>query len=284
MAVVTVSYNTHELSAFLLWSLWRILRWPALEVVVVDNGSQDGSVQLLADAEHHELCVLVANDANRGHGPALNQGISWLASRPGWPPSWIWVLDSDVVVVRPDALLGALGAAADAQAAIVGEPQWDRWHHVERFETYSLLLDPAQIWRQGVEPFTDGGDPSFELLHSAAALGLRAAPFPFTAEGYLIHRGRSSLAAVIAVGDSSHPLYHWATEHHEPHFANVAGADQRYDALLRSFRAETGELTGSSLASACKRRPARSVGLPGGAAERSTGATCRSCNLCGQTL
>ncbi len=86
VAVVAVSYNTHELSAFLLWSLWRILRWPALEVVVVDNGSQDGSVQLLADAEHHELCVLVANDANRGNGPALNQGISWLASRPRMAP------------------------------------------------------------------------------------------------------------------------------------------------------------------------------------------------------
>jgi hypothetical protein len=27
--------------------------------------------------------VLLANQANRQHGPGLNQGISWLAARPG---------------------------------------------------------------------------------------------------------------------------------------------------------------------------------------------------------
>jgi len=256
VAVVTVSYNTRKLTAFLVWSLWRVLRWSALEIVVVDNGSQDGSVELLAAAEQDGVCALLANDTNRHHGPGLNQGISWLASRPGRAPSWVWVLDSDVVVARPDALSSALGAAMTASAAIVGEPHWDRWHHVERFETYSLLLDPAQVWRHDVEPFTGGGDPSFELLRSAAAHGVRAAPFPFTAEGYLIHRGRGSLAAVVAAGDPSHPLYQWATEHNEPHFAEVPGAEQRHRALLRSFRAETGELTGSSLASACKRRSA----------------------------
>lgn len=41
-----------------------------------------------------------------------------------------------------------------------------------------------------------------------------------------------------------------------PTSPEVPGAEQRYRALLRSFRAETGELTGSSLASACKRRSA----------------------------
>jgi glycosyltransferase involved in cell wall biosynthesis len=256
VAVVTVSYNTRQLTAFLLWSLHRILRWPTVEIVVVDNGSQDGSAELLAEVQQAGVCVLLANDVNCHHGPGLNQGISWLAARAGPPPPWIWILDSDAVVARPDALSSALDAAKTASAAVVGEPQWDRWHQVERFELYSLLLDPAQVWRRGIEPFTEGGDPSFELLRSAAALGLRAATFPFAAKEYLIHRGRGSLAAVVAAGDESHPLYSWATEHHEPHFADVPGAEQRYFALLRSFRAETGALTGASLAAACKRRPA----------------------------
>jgi glycosyltransferase involved in cell wall biosynthesis len=89
VAVVTVSYNTRELTAFLLWSLRRIVSWQALEIVVVDNGSRDGSAELLADAEHGGVCVLLANNVNRQHGPGLNQGVSWLASRPGQLPAWM---------------------------------------------------------------------------------------------------------------------------------------------------------------------------------------------------
>jgi glycosyltransferase involved in cell wall biosynthesis len=255
VAVVTVSYDTRELTAFLLWSLRRILKWRRLEIVVVDNRSQDGSAQMLADAERGGVCVLVANQVNRQHGPALNQGISWLAARPGPPPAWIWILDSDAVVARPDSLSAALAAAAGGPAALVGEPHWDRWHQAEQFGLYSLILDPAQVWRTGIRPFTDGGDPAFGLLTSAAGLGLAATAFPFTAGGYVIHRGRGSLAAVFAAGNRSHPLYQWAAGHHEPHFGEVPGADRRYELLLRTFRAETGPLTGLSLASACRRRP-----------------------------
>jgi glycosyltransferase involved in cell wall biosynthesis len=251
VAVVSVSYNTRELTGFLLWSLRRIVNWPGLEIVIVDNGSRDGSAELLTGAGQSGVCVLLANDVNRQPVPGLNQGISWLASRPGPLPSWIWILDSDVIAARPDVLSAALAVAASDTAALVGEPQWDQWHQIERFGLYSLLLDPVQVWRHGIGPFTDGGDPSFDLLTSAARLGLRPAAFPFTAGGHVIHRGRGSLAAVFATADRSHPLYDWAAGHHDPHFGEVPGADQRYKALLRAFRKETGILTGTSLAAAC---------------------------------
>ncbi len=251
VAVVSVSYNTRELTGFLLWSLRRIVHWPGLEIVIVDNGSRDGSAELLAEAGQAGVCALLANDVNRQHGPGLNQAISWLASRPGPLPAWIWILDSDIVAARPDVLSAALAAADSESAALVGEPQWDPWHQIERFGLYSLLLDPAQVWRHGIGPFIDGGDPSFDLLSSAARSGLGLAAFPFTAEGHVIHRGRGSLAAVFAAGDRSHPLYDWAVGHHDPHFGEVPGADQLYKALLREFRRETGTLTGTSLAAAC---------------------------------
>jgi glycosyltransferase involved in cell wall biosynthesis len=251
VAVVSVSFNTRELTGFLLWSLRRIVDWPRLEIVIVDNGSRDGSAELLAEAGRAGVCALLANDVNRQHGPGLNQGISWLASRPGPLPAWIWVLDSDVVAARPDVLSAALALARDDGAAVVGESQWDPWHRVERCELYSLLLNPACVWRPGVGPFTDDGDPSFDLLSSVARSGLRVAGFPFTADGHVIHRGRGSLAAVYEAGDRSHPLYDWAIGHHDAHFGAVPGADRRYRALLRAFRQETGTLTGTSLAAAC---------------------------------
>ena len=255
VAIVSVSYNTRELTALLLWSLRRIVNWPGLQIVIVDNGSRDGSAELLAEAGQAGVCVVLANDVNLGHGPGLSQGISWLASQPGPRPGWIWVLDSDVIAARPGALSAALAVAEREGAALVGEPQWDQWHQVERFGLYSLLLDPAQVWRPGIGPFTDGGDPSFDLLSAAERSGLRMAAFPFTAEGHVIHRGRGSLAAVFAAGDHSHPHYEWATGHHDPHFGEVPGADGRYQALLRAFRKATGTLTGMSLAAACGYAP-----------------------------
>jgi GT2 family glycosyltransferase len=146
VAVVSVSYNTRELTALLVWSLRRIVNWPGLQIVIVDNGSRDGSAELLAEAGRSGVCVVLANDVNLGHGPGLNQGISWLASQPGPRPGWIWVLDSDVTAARPGALFAAVAVAERERAAVVGELQWDPWHQVERFGLYSLLLDPAQVW------------------------------------------------------------------------------------------------------------------------------------------
>ena len=190
---MTVSYDTRELTALLLWSLCTIVNWPDLEIVVVDNGSADGSADLLAEAAQSGICVLLANDVNRRHDPGLNQGISWLAARRGPLPAWIWILDSDVVAARPDALSAALAVARARSAALVGEPRWDPWHQVESFGLYSLLMDPAVVWQQQTGPFADG-DPLFDLVTSAARLGISMAAFPFTAGGHVIHRGRSSLA------------------------------------------------------------------------------------------
>jgi hypothetical protein len=120
---------------------------------------------------------------------------------------------------------------------------------------YALLMDPAVAWQEQAGPFADGGDPSLGLLVSAARLGIPMAPFPFTAAGYVIHRGRGSFAAVHAAGDRSHLFYEWAEDHHAPHFAGVPGADQRYRALLQEFRNETGPLTETTLAAACHRAP-----------------------------
>lgn len=64
VAVLTVSHNTKALTALLLWSLYRALEWPTLEVVVVDNRSHDGSAELLAEIHEAGLCTLIANEQN----------------------------------------------------------------------------------------------------------------------------------------------------------------------------------------------------------------------------
>jgi glycosyltransferase involved in cell wall biosynthesis len=250
VCVVTVSFNTLELTSLLLWSLHRVLE-DEVDVLVVENGSTDGSAELLAEAADAGLCRSLSNAANIHHGPALNQAMDAVVEQEA-PPRHVWILDSDVVICRGDALRDALAVVARDDAAIIGERHWDQWRRMHRFELYSLLVDPAQVWRPGGARFRDDGDPSFDLLEASHRAGQIAEDFPFAAGGYLVHRGRASLAGVLASDDRAHPLYEWALDHHEPHFGGLPGAKERYESLHSRFRSEVGDRRGESLIAACQ--------------------------------
>ena len=238
VGLVTASYNTRELTALLLWSLYRVLDHAVDTVVVVDNASTDGSRELLSLAREAGICTLITNDANVGHGPALNQGIDVLVEQA--TVEWIWVLDSDCVIARPDALDAVEANVGPRAPAIIGEAHWDRWLNRHRFTLSSLIIDPTQLRDHALPGFNAGGDPSIDLLDGAERHGLLSIAFPFTADGHVIHRGRGSLAGIAARHEESHPLYEWARDHHEPHFGGVPGADRRYDDLVSRFRADCG--------------------------------------------
>jgi glycosyltransferase involved in cell wall biosynthesis len=255
VAVVTVSYNTAWLTSLLIWSLYQVLRPGALDrVVVVDNGSTDGSARLLSGLAEAGLCELVANRENRHHGPGLNQGLSHLAEQSsvtGRGPAWVWILDSDCVVARPQALDRALQAASGALAAVVGESQPDPWHGTDRFGTHCLLIAPAATWRDPLPAFEAGGDPSYAFLLACRAAGLRLADFGFLRDGYVIHRGRGTLARLAESEERSNPLYSWALEHHQAHFGGIDGAAGSYDLLTARFRAAVPRIDAVTLVAAC---------------------------------
>ncbi len=85
----------------------------------------------------------------------------------------VWVLDSDCVIVRPDALSAPL--TARPAAAIIGESQWDRWHNRDRLATFCLHVDKRVLARDDIVPFDDGGDPASDFLASAEQAGLTLA-------------------------------------------------------------------------------------------------------------
>jgi glycosyltransferase involved in cell wall biosynthesis len=121
----------------LLWSLRRFLAWESLEVVVVDNGSKDGSAELLAKIDAAGGCRLIPNAGNTMHGPALTQAMSFLASKGSELPRWVWVLDSDIVISRPDALQQAVRRAA------LRVPLCKRGLRAPRPDWHAVMVCPA---------------------------------------------------------------------------------------------------------------------------------------------
>ncbi len=72
LSIIIVSYNTREILRNCLKSVFEFASGVELEVIVVDNASVDGSVEMVA-GEFPEV-VLLANTENRGFAAANNQG------------------------------------------------------------------------------------------------------------------------------------------------------------------------------------------------------------------
>lgn len=74
LSIIIVSYKTRELLDMCLDSIFRAGFGKEIEVIVVDNGSVDGSVELVR--EKHPNVLLIANEENKGFSVANNQGIA----------------------------------------------------------------------------------------------------------------------------------------------------------------------------------------------------------------
>ncbi len=94
-SVVVVTYNNLPLTGACLESVLARTAWPRFEVIVVDNGSSDGTpayLEKLATADPRVQVIL--NPDNRGFAAANNQGLA----RAGG--EYLVLLNNDTVVVR----------------------------------------------------------------------------------------------------------------------------------------------------------------------------------------
>jgi hypothetical protein len=263
LGIVVVNFNTARLISQLLFSLYRIVgRSEFSTIVVVDNGSTDGSRQILESLLAARLIQLVANADQRYHGPALSQGVSWLASEqesadPADQIRYVWALDSDVVVLRGDTVRDALGAFEETDAAAVGQSQDNPVtkravrNNPSMLAPFSLILDPVQIWQPSIPPFLESGAPASGMQVAADADGLRLVSFPFIEEGYLIHLQRGTLRSIAESRDTTNRYYKWAAGHNEPYYMGQEGARSMYQRFCELFDEEVGDLTPERVTAAC---------------------------------
>jgi GT2 family glycosyltransferase len=110
VSVVVPTRDSAALLAGCLAALVRNTPWPGLEVIVVDNGSRDGTRELLAARAGRDGLVVVSNEENRGFAPATNQGLERATGE-------IVVLLNDDTVVGP-GWLSRLVAHLEADPAL----------------------------------------------------------------------------------------------------------------------------------------------------------------------
>ncbi len=90
-SLIIVNYNTKEFLKNCLNSVLKHSLVGELEIIVVDNNSSDGSVEMIRN-DFNSCVKLIANNRNIGFGPANNQGAKEAAGE------FLFFLNSDIIV------------------------------------------------------------------------------------------------------------------------------------------------------------------------------------------
>jgi len=94
LSIIIVSYNTKKLTLDCIKSVEKENSSLKKEIIVVDNGSKDGSAAALRELKKKSLIKLVENDENLGFSKANNQGIDKADGR------YLLLLNSDTKVKK----------------------------------------------------------------------------------------------------------------------------------------------------------------------------------------
>ena len=108
---IIVNWNKKDFVDPLLTALGSLER-PPDEILVVDNASSDGSVEMIR--QRHPGVQLACNSRNVGGSGGFNTGMRWGLERGGF--DHFWLLDNDVVV--HEGALSALLEVAEADPAV----------------------------------------------------------------------------------------------------------------------------------------------------------------------
>lgn len=118
LSIVIVNLNTKDLTIGCLRSIEKEAKKLSFEVLLTDNGSNDGSVEALKKLQKETFwknkLTLIFNDSNTGYAKANNQGIKKAKGE------YILLLNNDTVV-HPDALQNLVKFAdTTPDAGVVG--------------------------------------------------------------------------------------------------------------------------------------------------------------------
>ena len=149
LSVVLISWKMRDLLERMLDSLYQWMPSISHEVICVDNGSMDGTTEMLRQ-RFPEVRVIV-NEQNLGVAPARNQAISMATGR------YIAILDADLEFVE-DALSPILAALEESpKIGIAGcrltFPNGVQQYNAKRFPTLFAQLSRRSRFLQRL----DGG-------------------------------------------------------------------------------------------------------------------------------
>jgi glycosyltransferase involved in cell wall biosynthesis len=173
--VTTIIVNFRTLDATRTCLTTLRAAYPSLRVIVVDNGSGDGSTEFLRRLAHEDgrLCVIF-NASNIFHGPALDQAMRAAET------DLVFLLDSDCEILHggfleplvdafsEDPLLYAMGRRSYANRYGF-RPISDRERWTYYISPFAAMIDRTKYFT--LPPFVHHGAPLYRNMWGATRAG-----------------------------------------------------------------------------------------------------------------
>ena len=149
VTAVLVTRNGEDWLPDALDSLSALTTRPG-RLIAVDNGSEDGTAEILANAlAAGALTSVIAGEAGWGFGDAIAKALEGIE-----PTTWLWFLHDDIVVM-PDTLQRMLVQTAQSPDADIVVPMLlrpGRRHHAARISELGASISHAGRRELGLEP------------------------------------------------------------------------------------------------------------------------------------
>lgn len=94
LSIIIVNWNTKELLKNCINSILEHTNGIQYEIIIVDNDSDDGSIEMINTFERFKDVILISNDSNAGFAKANNQGIKVANGK------YILLLNSDTLLLN----------------------------------------------------------------------------------------------------------------------------------------------------------------------------------------
>ena len=136
VSVILLTWNSLDLTKGCLESLQRTTTHPDVELILVDNGSTDGTPAYLRSLAEKDLRVkLVLNEENRGFAAAINQGLEVSSG------DYVVLLNNDIVLTRGWLTLLLARLDQDPSIGLIGPTTNSTWNEVKVEPGYDDLSD-----------------------------------------------------------------------------------------------------------------------------------------------
>jgi hypothetical protein len=229
LALITVNFSTTRFLKLMLCTLGEQSElWFVQRIVIIDNHSRDGGVPFLRALEARVPCLhLVERRHFLSHAAGMRAGVRALDHVERGVPlnqraGLVLFCDPDVVFRNTATMLDLSAAMVRHNAAFLGEARCPSSSGHPDVQASFFAVRRDLVVRRDVQPLVNHGSPAYGMQASMLRAGLRIVDFPSNHGGYVLHRGRTAVAAATTYGVG--PYAGVASRH--AHFMGVADGAQ----------------------------------------------------------
>lgn len=186
VSAVVVNYQTPDLTETAVRSFRRF--YPDVELLVIDNGSQDESPDVISQLSDELDITSIYLDDNRYHGPAMDLAMNRLRT------PFVFLLDSDTITKKGGFMERMIDRAEPEDVYGAGKVV-----HVDRrgfaaSDGIPVLVSAFMLLKRFLyhefPPFVHHGLPALRNFEAAAREGYRLEAFEI--DDYITHLGRGT--------------------------------------------------------------------------------------------